>query len=168
MAVLNENLDWNQITAARPDVRQAFRGVPVKTLVAQGELLCRFITTESKKKGIAGNETFRSPWWMNFSSAIHEIAKWRTTKALPKDVIRARMAVTSDFSQELDSLVQIILTQPVYGWKGIAQHQDDNRRGVTYLGGGEQFYLPNLAADPNGLSSNYAYMHWFGSIEELV
>ncbi len=65
MAVLNENLDWNQITAMRPDVRQAFRGVPVKTLVPKGELLCRFITTESKKKGITGNETFRSPWWMN-------------------------------------------------------------------------------------------------------
>ena len=64
--------------------------------------------------------------------------------------------------------MQIILTQPVYAWKGIAQHQDDNRRGVTYLGGGEQFFLPNLASDPNGLSSNVAHLHCFTAIESLV
>lgn len=167
MAILNENLDWNQI-AVKPGVRQAFRGIPVKTLVPKGEMLCRFITTESKRKGIRGNETFFSPWWMDWSAAVQEIAKWRTAKATPKDVIRARMAVTSDFSQELDSLVQIILTQPVYAWKGIAQHQDDRQRGVTYLGGAEQFYLPNLAADPQGMSSNVAYMHCFTAIESLV
>jgi hypothetical protein len=165
MAVLNETLDWSNFPSG---VKQAFRGVPVRTLVPAGEMLCRFITTESKKKGIAGNETFRSAWWMNWNSAIHEIAKWRTTKAAPKDVIRARMAVTSGFSQELDSLVQIILTQPVYAWKGIAQHQEDRKRGVTYLGGGEQFYLPNLSTDPNGLSSDFAYMRWFGPVEALA
>jgi hypothetical protein len=37
-----------------------------------------------------------------------------------KHVIRARLAVTSQFSQEPDGLVQIILTKLVYAWKDSA------------------------------------------------
>lgn len=167
MTILNQNLDWNQISS-NPDVRRAFRGTPVKTLLPAGQMLCRFITTESKRKGIPGNNTFFSPWWMDWSTTASELARWKTAKAKPKDVIRARLAVTTDFSQQLDSLVQIILTQPVYAWKGFALHQDDEFRRVTYLGGGEQFFLPNLASDREGMSSSVAYMHCFTAIESLV
>ena len=132
-------------------------------------MLCRFITTESVCKGIRGNETFKSPWWMDWSATVSMLARWKTMpKVSPKDVIRARMAVPEAFSQELDSLVQIILTQPAYAWKGVAQSQDDDARKVTYLGGGEQFYLPNLASDPSGLSSKTAYLHCFTSVDSLV
>jgi hypothetical protein len=167
VAILNQQLEWND-TAISPDTRLAFRGNPVKVLLQPGAMLCRFITTESKKKNIPGNETFKSPWWMDWNSAFTEITRWRTAKAMPKDVIRARMAVTTKFNRELDSLVQIILTKPVYAWKGIARHQDDAVRGVTYLGGGEQFFLPNLSSDSQGLSSSVAYMHCFTAIESLV
>lgn len=87
--------------------------------------------------------------------------------AAPKDVVRAKLAIISDFSRELDSLVQIILTRPVYAWKGFAQYQNDGSSRVTYIGGGTQFYLPNLASDAQGLSSNVAYMHCFTSVDSL-
>ena len=165
MAILNENLDWNSIVAAHPDVGRAFRGLPGKALLSQGQMLCRFITTESKRKGIPGNHVFFSSWWM----------EWRTTVAMlnrfkgiaPKDVVRAKLAITEKFSRQLDSLVQIILTEPVYAWKGTALYQGDDASGVTYIGGGTQLYVPNLASDAQGLSSRVAYLHSFTSVDSL-
>jgi len=165
MAILNENLDWNGIVASRPDVGLAFRGTPEKTLLAANEMLCRFITTESQKKGIPGNHVFFSPWWMKWGTTVGMLSRFRAVA--PKDVVWAKLAVTEDFSRELDSLVQIILTEPVYAWKGIAQYQNDSASRVTYIGGGTQFYLPNLASDAQGLSSNVAYMHCFTSVDSL-
>lgn len=165
MAVLNENLDWHGIVASRPDVGRAFRGTPEKTLLATNEMLCRFITTESQKKGTPGNHVFFSPWWMEWGAAVAMLSSFNTVA--PKDVVRARLAVTEDFSRELDSLVQIILTEPVYAWRGIAQYQNDSASRVTYIGGGTQFYLPNLASDAQGLSSSVAYMHCFTSVDSL-
>lgn len=165
MAILNENLDWHSIMASHPDVGRAFRGTPEKTMLATNEMLCRFITTESKKKGIPGNHVFFSPWWMEWSTTVGMLSRFKA--AAPKDVVRAKLAVTEAFSRELDSLVQIILTEPVYAWKGTAQYQDDKTGRVTYIGGGTQFYLPNLASDAQGLSSNVAYMHCFTSVDSL-
>jgi hypothetical protein len=164
MAILNEHLDWHSIVASHPDVGRAFRGTPEKMLIATNEMLCRFITTESKKKGIPGNHVFFSPWWMEWGTTVSILSRF---KAAPKDVVRAKLAVTEAFSRELDSLVQIILTEPVYAWKGTAQYQDDKTSRVTYIGGGTQFYLPNLASDAQGLSSNVAYMHCFTSVDSL-
>jgi hypothetical protein len=163
MPVLNEHLDWHTLSKD-PGIANAFRGTPVKTLLDPPNMLCRFITAESKKHGIRGNETFNSPWWLEWSTAAAEIHQWKAHNAQVKDVIRGRFAVTTKFSQELDSLVQIQLTKPVYCWKGIVKHQADAVRGVTYLGGGEQLYLPHLASDKDGLSSDVAQMHYFGFV----
>jgi len=165
MAILNENLDWHTIVASHPDVGRAFRGTPEKTLIATNEMLCRFITTESKKKGIPGNHVFFSPWWMEWGTTVGMLSRFKA--AAPRDVVRAKLAVTEAFSRELDSLVQIILTEPVYAWKGTAQYQDDKTSRVSYIGGGTQFYVPNLASDAQGLSSNVAYMHCFTSVDSL-
>ncbi len=91
------------------------------------------------------------------------LARWnRTGTVAPIDVIRARMAVPQVFSQKLDSVVQIIFTKPVYAWKGTAHFQNDSARGVTYMGGGEQFYIPHLASDHRGLSSDAPCLRYFG------
>jgi hypothetical protein len=165
MAILNETLGWKGIVVSHPDVGRAFRGTPEKTLLAANTMLCRFITTESKKKGIPGNHVFFSPWWMEWTATVGMLS--RLKGVAPKSVVRAKLAVISDFSRELDSLVQIILTQPVYAWMGFAQYQNDDASRVTYLGGGTQLYLPNLASDAQGLSSNVAYMHCFTSVDSL-
>lgn len=165
MAILNENLEWNDIVAARPDVRLAFRGAPTKELLATGKMLCRFITTESKTRGIPGNEVFASPWWMEWTTTVGMLSRFKSVA--PNEVVRGKLAITHEFSRELDSLVQIILTEPAYAWKGSAQYQDDRRRRVTYIGGGTQLYVPNLASDKQGLSSRVAYLHCFTSVESL-
>ena len=65
------------------------------------------------------------------------LSRSKTSKAMPQDVVRAKLAITKEFSQVL-SVVQITLTKPVYAWKGIAQYQEDENRSVTYIGGGTQ------------------------------
>ena len=165
MPILNENLEWNQIAAAKPKDGLAFRGVPEKVLLAKDQMLCRFITTESKRKGIPGTHVFFSPWWTEWRATVAMLSRFKSVA--PKDVVRAKLAVTEEFSRELDSLVQIILTEPVYAWKGIAQYQNDDASGVTYIGGETQFYVPNLASDGQGLSSRVAYMHSFTSVDSL-
>ena len=95
------------------------------------------------------------------------LARWKTAQISTKDVLRGKLAITSEFSAELDSLVQIVLTKPVYGWKGIARYQDDNNIKVTYIGGATQLCVPHLAADPMDLSSNVAYLHCFSSVDSL-
>ena len=41
------------------------------------------------------------------------LVHWKALRAGAKDVIRARLALTSQISQEPDTLVQVILTTPV-------------------------------------------------------
>ena len=63
--------------------------------------------------------------------------------------------------------LQIVLSKPVFAWKGTARYQEDSIQRVTYLGGAEQLYIPNLASDDSGFSSNVAYMHCFTAIESF-
>lgn len=167
MSILNENLEWKQF-AGNPDLQRAFRTPPQKIQLPQGTMLCRFITTESLKKGIRGNETFKSPWWADWSNAVTILKQWGGPNANTANVIRAKFAVTKQFNQQMDSLVQIILTTPVFAWKGTTRYQTDNLVGVTYIGGATQFFLPNLASDLQGLSSNVAYLHCFTSMDSLA
>jgi hypothetical protein len=164
-AILNDDLEWQKIVTDYPDVARAFRGIPGKTLVQPRHMLCRFITTESEKRGIRGNEIFKSPWWMDWNAAVSMLTRFKAAKVA--NVVRGRMAVPRAFSEELDSLAQIILTKPVYAWKGVARHQDDRALQITYIGGGEQYYLPNLSSDPKGLSSAVSYLHCFTSVDSL-
>jgi hypothetical protein len=165
--VLNQHLEWNKI-AANPDVKRAFRGDPAKVLIAPHTMLCRFITAESEKKHIPGTQIFFSPWWTDWDSTFHMLAQWKVRGATTEQTVRAKLAVTENFSQELDCLVQIVLTKPVYAWQGIANHQNDKMRQVTYMGGATQFYLPNLASDSKGLSSSVSYLRCFTSVDSLT
>ncbi len=166
MTILNQDIEWREL-AVNPDIRDAFRGTPTKTLLDPGVMLCRFITCAQKEKKIKGNQIFGAEWWLDWSSAIAEFNRWRASGIGPKEVLRARMAVTTKFNPELEGLAQIILTKQVYAWKGKARHQEDSIRQVTYLGGAEQFYLPHLASDDESMRSDYAYMHSFTFTDSL-
>ena len=167
MPILNGNLEWSQFDR-NPEIRNAFNGVPAKTLLPSGAMLCRFITTETAKKEYVDSGIYSSPWWTEWGTTAKMLGRWQTATVKPIDVIRARLAVTGKFSAKLDSLVQIILTQPVYAWKGSARHQEDDDLKLTYLGGGEQLFLPNLVSDKKSLSCSVAYLHCFTSIDSLV
>jgi hypothetical protein len=167
MPILNENLDWKHFQNDR-SLRNAFIGAPTKTMISAGEMLCRFITTETEKKEYESSGIYSSPWWADWNVTARMLARWKAANIKPRDVIRAKLAVPRQFSAGLDSLVQIILTQPVFAWKGIARHQEDTVLKVTYIGGGEQIFLPNLVSDPRGLNCNVAYLHCFSSVDLLV
>jgi hypothetical protein len=167
MSILNENLEWNHLAAKDRNLQQAFSHPPDKIQLPVGSMLCRFITTESVKKGIRGNEIFNSPWWADWSGTVTMLKRWGGPNIDMRNVVRGRLAITSQFNQQMDSVVQIILTAPVVAWKGTTHYQTDNLARVTYIGGGTQFFVPNLAADLQGLSSQVAYLHCFTSIESL-
>ncbi|HZW81485.1 MAG TPA: hypothetical protein VFF50_13505 [Candidatus Deferrimicrobiaceae bacterium] len=94
------------------------------------------------------------------------LTRFKSSK--PPDVVRARMALPTAFSQELDGLAQVILTKPVYVWKGMHASRMNKALDITYIGGGEQYYLPNLASDSLGLSSTVCYLHCSTSAELLI
>jgi hypothetical protein len=168
MAILNESLDWSHYQR-NPQIRDAFRGTPAKTLFHPGDHLCRFMTTETGKADHRDSGIFSSPWWSEWKTTAAMLSQWKSANVAPKDVVRGRLAVTSEFSAQLDSLVQIILTQPVYAWKGIARHQEDRKLLVTYMGGGEQLFLPNLVSDPRSLNCKVAYIRSYsGAVDMLI
>jgi len=164
MAILNESLEWRDFNAR---VHDAFRSQATKILLEHGTLLCRFITAESAQHDIQGNEIFASPWWLHWSSALADILRWNRAHASPAQTIRARMAVTSEMNQKMNNLAQIVLREQVYAWKGIARHQTDRNRRLTYMGGGEQLFLPNLASRDNPLTSPVAHLHCFTDVGSL-
>jgi hypothetical protein len=172
VTILNEDLEWNTI-AADHDVRDAFRGTPTKVLLPKGKYLCRFITPEVKDR-VRGNNIFLSPWWSDWDTTWSMLNRFRSSRAPIREVIRGRMAVTRAMNFNLDSLVQIILTSPVYAWEGKVRYQEDKDLGVSYIGGGTQLYLPNLADKKqtrikDSLDfSPYAYIHCFTWVDSLT
>ena len=167
MAILNEQFEWSDFKA-NPKIRDAFLGMPAKTLIPAKRLLCRFISTGATPTDPNGTEIYLGPWWTEWESTAKLLHKWKTAAATPREVLRAELAVTRDFSRKFDGLVQIVLTQPVYAWRGPARHQEDKQLKVTYLGGGEQLFLPNLASDRTGERSDVAYMHCFSWVDSLA
>jgi hypothetical protein len=176
MTILNENLEWHQIVADEPHhPGDSFREDPIKKLLQPGQMLCRFITRELREGGsrgtkvlIKGNAIFHSEWWMDWDVTFAMLHQFKAAKITPSEIVRSKLAVTLTMSRKLDGLAQIVLTKPVYAWKGIARYQDDKTRSVTYIGGGEQYYLPHLAPDENSLSSDVAHLHCFTSADSLM
>lgn len=168
--ILNGDKDWSSF-AGDTDSRTAFRGIPVKTLIPTGRVLCRFITAESKKRTaqkIRPNNIYFSPWWTEWTSTARMLNDFKAGKIPPRDILRGRLGITKAHNYYLDGMVQIVLTQSVYAWKGIALYQTDDYAKVTYLGGGEQLYLPNLVSNKNCVTSKFAQMHCWTWVDSLV
>ena len=166
MAILNEQFEWSHFET-NAGLRMAFRGAPEKTLFHSGRLLCRFITCELAQSGIRGNEVFRSPWWSEWRETSQLLHRFKSRPIASREIIRAKLAITHEFSATLDGLVQIKLTEPVYGWVGPARYQNDKQSKVTYIGGATQIFLPNLAGKGNAMSSPVAYLQSFSFTDNL-
>jgi len=77
------------------------------------------------------------------------------------------LAVPKEFNARMEWISVIYLTQPVYAWSGKGARQLDAAQANTYLGGGgEQIFLPNLAANPLATTGQYARMRFFGMCPE--
>lgn len=158
MAILNADFDFETQTSA--ETKAAFKGHPTKTLFHASMEFYRLLTTENARTGERGNEIFRSPWWFT-REAFHRLAQRATPDFSIGTVARIRLAIPPRFNSKVEAVALVYLTQPVYGWVGIAERQPAGGLGSIYLGGGEeQVFLPNLA-DNSGMGSEYARMRSF-------
>jgi hypothetical protein len=116
---------------------------PVKTPLPSGTVLSRL-------EFPVNMALFMSVWWMRLevlykmlhnndadSAALRR--EWQNVQAMPKAARGLRTSV-----------VEIILTQPVYAWVGKASPL------FNKTGGAEQIYLPNLAHGAGPNQSDYA------------
>ena len=145
----------------------AFIGLPRQFLLKPGELLCRFITAESTQQGHHGNQIFGSPWWHSMHAFMHIYNLSKTAQAPLGDAARARLAIVKKFNPTMEYFCQIVITRDIYGWLGRAKYQPEEGTNLLYMGGAEQIYLPNLASDSTGMSSNYAVLKYFGPTDML-
>ena len=125
------------------DVELTFAGYPRKTLLQPGEVLARLDFP-------VNFALFANVWWMRrevldalFSSADPNASalrqEWQHSAALPKASKGTRTQI-----------VEIILTEQVYCWVGMAGAAFNKR------GGAEQVYLPNLSRGWGSSRSDYA------------
>jgi hypothetical protein len=148
---------------APPDARAAFSSHPKKTLFPPGVEFRRFITAENRRTGDRGNQIFGSPWWFTKETFQRIVAHSDPRGLGIGDVARIQLAVPKEFNARMEWICVIYLTQPVFGWTGKAARQLATPGANIYFGGGgEQVYLPNLAADPLATASRYARMRFFG------
>ncbi len=150
MSILNENLNWEQIKASDGKAKGSFDGYPSKTMYWPSQMLVRAITMDSKKN------IFSSPWWMDWNEVNQALSLSSRYNIVPSEMLRGELAIAPKFNPKLDGLVQIILSKPVYVWKGKASSQKVEERMLCLIGGGSQLYIPNLKADEFGLFSNFA------------
>ena len=125
------------------DIRSTFRGSPEATTFRPGERFCRFVTR--------GENSLEGPWWVRQDEMSRLEAHARRLGLPIQEVARARMAVREAWSSRMDFLVTARLLCSAVGWVGKTRHQNladtGPLRNVSYIGDGEQVYLPNLLCD---------------------
>lgn len=165
MPILNETYVFER--DAPSNDRMAFSSRPRKTLFNPGVEFLRFITAENKRTGDKGNQIFGSPWWFS-KQTFRRLVSHSDPRGLGiGDVARIDLAVPKEFNARMEWICVIYLTQPVYAWSGKAARQLAAPQANIYLGGGgEQIFLPNLGADPQATTSQYARMRFFGMCPE--
>jgi hypothetical protein len=164
MPVLNERNEFQDFVAQFRGLNRCFSGPPRKIRLNPGAQLSRFITSYSKSE-LAGKKldevgVFGSPWWMTRLELRRLLAQYPAVA--PQEIIRGKLAIATRFNPKLNGWIDIELTLPVYAWVGRAAQQPDEIRQLSYIGGGEQIFLPNLGAKTDN-SSRYARIKfWFG------
>lgn len=161
MPILNENYVFERQAPA--DARMAFSSHPKKTLFNPGVEFLRFITAENHRTGDKGNQIFGSPWWFSKQTFRRLVAHADPRGLGIGDIARIDLAVPRQFNAKMEWICVIYLTQPAYGWSGKAARQPAaDHSNIYFGGGGEQIFLPNLAANPLATASQYARMRFFG------
>lgn len=145
MPLLNEEIDFQKVA---PAVQGAFIGrMAEKRLLAAGTKLYKHTSYS-----LFGNGGQISPWWSSvvpLSPADPGLAGSRTRAGnlgvTDVDFARARTAVTRQWN-EMGRILQVRLTQPVYGFIGrcSGQRLDENISNVVLIGGAHQLWIPNL------------------------
>ena len=156
---LNEDLSDDQILitpryeqVAPSGVAAAFHGKPRKTRLDPPCTLFRIST-------LPDDRVFHGVWWFSkdvFEALMLESGGDRT--AFVK-LARIHLAVKFGWSSGMRHIYVVELRQPVYAWVGKVRAQKETTahlKHVTWPGGAEQIFLPNLASKEYRLTSDHA------------
>jgi hypothetical protein len=171
MAILNEELNWDQVgkivtdPSAGTTVADAFQlafGNPSKDKIPAGMRLYKFNGFSSAARTNDPGEAI-SPWWSPSGQYKHDGGLEQKIKIAKANGVSTREwgRLTSVVKEDWNSLAYIFemeLKEAVYGWFGGFKGMDRSGGGVSKRdpkveaagpykglpGGGTQFYIPNL------------------------
>lgn len=162
--ILNEDLTDGQVFSRllfQPGLSamaKAFDGKPQKVRLEAGATLFRLTT-------LADGFIFAGVWWMSRHTYDGLLNAAKGDKVQLLKLARNHLAIKMGWSPGMRAIIQIRLKRPVYAWVGPARQQKETSAGlkhITWTGGAEQIFLPNLA-DPNhrGASPHAAIEHTY-------
>jgi hypothetical protein len=122
-------------------LKRAFLGEPRLVRLARGTRLYKFVSYPVIRPSL-----LMSPWWIAPQTFDVLAARARQLEAPVRDVARAHLAITEDWSPGMDMLWGIVLAADVDAWAGRARSQPVRvgDAGVRFLGGGDQLCVPGL------------------------
>ena len=154
--ILNDDFDFS---AAPYEVKNAFQGWPRKIRLESNERLFRMLTTEDSTR--CGSSVLSGQWWFDLDTRMQLSQVSHQSGGTLPAAVQSKLAVTREFSQEMEYLCAIMLKKPIFAWIGVAKWQHDKTLGVTLLGGFNQIFVPSLAVSSNGLFSPVARIETF-------
>ncbi len=151
--ILNQEFDFSRDSPKQ--VKDAFKSPPRKVLLRTGEKLWRILTpaelSEIRNQAVRQNVTLDpnevGQWWMTQKSfdRLVELSK-QQGKDLA-DVVRAKLAISREFSSRMNALCIIQLKRDMYAFEGLAAPQplSIKDRSVMLIGNAEQVWIPRMS-----------------------
>lgn len=126
----------------------AFTGTANKVMLPSNTLLFRMIT--GNKNHLMAN------WWFQANEIERMIERSMKTSDLV-GFVRSRFAVKETWNPRMNYLLVIRLTSNIWGWTGKTRFQHSSEySNMTFIGGGQQVYVPNLSDKGDQVNSQYA------------
>ena len=121
--------------------RAAFLGHPAPVDLPRGEHLYKIVSVP-----VIRDRVLESPWWIRERTFddLRERAK-RLQRPL-KELVRAQLAITSEWNPGMDILWIVVLGAPVKAWEGRARSQRvvGGDASAAFIGGGRQVCVPQI------------------------
>jgi hypothetical protein len=142
MSQLGSNAEFDWDFDASEEVRDAFVGRPRRTLLRGGWIGTRFTT--ARQNSPIGE------WWVDLE-VLGELAEQtqRAGRIGIQTAAREGLAITREWSLQLNQLHAYRFLHPNWAWVGQASPQAVTESGLSHrllMGGFEQIFIPRLSA----------------------
>jgi hypothetical protein len=151
--ILNDDYEFNRDAPAQ--VKSAFKFSPQRVLLKPPEKLYRILTPAgvAEVKAKAGRDNVKADpnevgaWWMTgkiFDQIIKTSNLYGHNLA---EIVRSRMAISTDFSPTMNALCIVELKRDMYAFEGLAAPQLFNQKDPNFIliGNGEQVWIPRMS-----------------------
>jgi hypothetical protein len=151
--ILNQEFDFSR--DAPKHVKDAFKLPPNKVLLKTGQKLWRILTPVqvSEMKNPAGRQNLADDpnevgqWWMTQKTFHHLVEMSKQQGKDLSEVVRAKLAISREFSYKMNALFIIQLKRDMYAFEGLAAPQplSTRDRSVMLIGNTEQVWIPRMS-----------------------